>query len=170
MTEPLTLIKLIVLYMLDKVDFPLSRSQIFDFVLENDYTNYFTLQQAMHELTEGELINAEVLHSITLLTITQSGQDTIKYFHGRISEAIKNDVKAYLDKNKVDLHNKVSVTANYYRKGAGEYVAELTAREKTSELLTLKLTVPTENAAEKMCEKWKENCQEIYAYLLKSLL
>lgn len=41
MAEPFTLYKLIVLYMLEKVDFPLSNTQISDFFLEKEYTNYF---------------------------------------------------------------------------------------------------------------------------------
>ena len=46
MAEPFTLYKLIILYMLDRVDFPLTNSQISSFLLDRGYTNYFTLQQA----------------------------------------------------------------------------------------------------------------------------
>ena len=38
MSETYTLYKLIVLYMLDKVDFPLTTSQISEFILEKEYT------------------------------------------------------------------------------------------------------------------------------------
>lgn len=170
MTEPLTLIKLIVLYMLDNVDFPLSKAQIFDFILTKEYTNYFTLQQAMCELSDAEFVATESMHSVTLLLITDKGRDTLKYFQGRIADGIKNDVSEYLIENKVELHNEVSITSNYYRIGAGEYVAELSAREKSSELITLKLNVPSEEAAESICENWKKQCQEIYSYLLSNLL
>ena len=170
MTDPLTLIKLIVLYMLDKVDFPLSKAQIFDFILEKEYTHYFNLQIAMHELSEGGLINDEQMHSVTLLTITDRGRDTLKYFQGRISDGIKNDITTYLQDNRVELHNEVSITTNYYRIGAGEYVAELSAREKSSELVSIKLTVPNESAAETICNNWKEQNQDIYSYLLSNLL
>ena len=47
MAEPLTLYKLIILYMLKKVDFPLTNAQISEFVLDQEYTTYFTLQQAI---------------------------------------------------------------------------------------------------------------------------
>ena len=40
MTELLRLYKLIVLFMLSKVDFPLSNSQISDFMLNKEYTTY----------------------------------------------------------------------------------------------------------------------------------
>ena len=47
MAEPLTLYKLIILYMLKKVAFPLTNAQISEFVLDQEYTTYFTLQQAI---------------------------------------------------------------------------------------------------------------------------
>ena len=41
MAQPFTLYKLIVLYMLDNSQSPLTNSQISDFILEKEYTNYF---------------------------------------------------------------------------------------------------------------------------------
>ena len=46
MAEASTQYKLIVLYMLDQVDFPLTNTQISNFMLNKDYTTYFTVQQA----------------------------------------------------------------------------------------------------------------------------
>ena len=53
--EPLTLYKLIVLYMLDRVTFPLTTAQISEFVLDKEYTNFLTLQTAISELMETGL-------------------------------------------------------------------------------------------------------------------
>ena len=52
MSETFTLYKLIILYMLNKVDFPLTTSQISEFVLDKGYTTYFKLQEAISELTQ----------------------------------------------------------------------------------------------------------------------
>lgn len=41
MAEPITIYKLTILNMLDKVDFPLTNTQISNFFLEQDYTDYF---------------------------------------------------------------------------------------------------------------------------------
>ena len=48
--DPLTLYKLIVLYMLNRVTFPLTAAQISDFILGREYTNFITLQQASDAL------------------------------------------------------------------------------------------------------------------------
>lgn len=50
LSDPITLYKLMILYMLDHVNFPLTNSQLTDFFLDHEYTTYFTLQQALNEL------------------------------------------------------------------------------------------------------------------------
>lgn len=170
MTEPLTLYKLIVLYMLDQVDFPLTKAQIFDFILEKEYTNYFTLQQVTCELIDTGLVESKSLRNSSHLKITEEGRNTLYYFKGRISDAIKADVSAYFKDKELELRNEVSIQASYYKATSGEYVAELTAKEKTIDLLSLKITMPTEEAVTHICENWQKKNQEIYAYLMENLL
>ena len=56
-TEATTLYKLMVLYMLSKVNFPLSNSQIADFMLDKQYTTYFTLQEVLNSLADDGFVN-----------------------------------------------------------------------------------------------------------------
>ena len=56
MAEPNTIYKMTILAMLDKVDFPLSNTQISNFFLYYDYTDYFTVQQMISSLLDSELI------------------------------------------------------------------------------------------------------------------
>ena len=80
MAETYTLYKLIVLYMLDKVDFPLTTSQISEFILDKGYTTYFRLQETLSELTDSELLKIETTHNRTLYRLTETGADTIHFF------------------------------------------------------------------------------------------
>ena len=119
--ESLTLYKLIVLYMLDRVTFPLTQSQISAFVLDKGYTNYLTLQQVISELIETNLVAAHTTLNRTQLTITQEGKDSLGYFEGRISDAIKTEIRQYFKENSLELRNEVSVVSNYYKTTNGEY-------------------------------------------------
>ena len=65
LSEPKTLYKLMNLYMLKQVNFPLTNAQLTDFFLEHEYTTYFTLQQALNELLESGLIRMHSNHSTT---------------------------------------------------------------------------------------------------------
>ena len=44
-TDSTTLYKLMILYMLSKVNFPLSNTQLSSFMLDKQYTDYFTFQE-----------------------------------------------------------------------------------------------------------------------------
>lgn len=50
MADTLSLYKLIILKMLEQVEYPLTNSQITEFILDKEYTNYFTVQQALSEM------------------------------------------------------------------------------------------------------------------------
>lgn len=106
MSETFTLYKLIILYMLNKVDFPLTTSQISEFVLDKGYTTYFKLQEAISELTQSELIRTETTHNRTLYHLTESGAETIHYFSNKISSAIRKDIDDFLTEKQYDLKKK----------------------------------------------------------------
>ena len=52
--EPLTLYKFMTLYMLNKVNFPLTNNQISSFFLNKEYTTYFIFQQKQEYLLYRE--------------------------------------------------------------------------------------------------------------------
>ena len=86
--------------MLDKVDFPLTNTQISNFFLEQDYTDYFRVQQVISDLVDADLIRTESTHSNTQYTITAAGKETLEFFKDKISDAIEHDTMAFLEKNK----------------------------------------------------------------------
>lgn len=167
--EPLTLYKLIVLYMLNRVSFPLTTAQVSDFILDKEYTNFLTLQQVINELTDGSLIAAHSIRNRTHLEITEEGKETLSYFENRISDAIKNDINAYLKENEFSLRNEVSVLGDYYKSTSGEYEAHLVAKDRGIHLVEITLSVPVEEAAASICDNWQKHNQEIYKYLIKKL-
>lgn len=61
--DPLTLYKLIVLYMLNRVTFPLTAAQVSDFILGKEYTNFLTLQQVINELTDAGMIATQSIRN-----------------------------------------------------------------------------------------------------------
>lgn len=167
--EPLTLYKLIFLYMLNRVKFSLTYSQISKFILEKEYTNFLTLQQVISELQESELIKTEMLTNRTYFSITEEGRNTLSYFETRISDEIINDIDTYLDMHHMELKSEASITANYYKSTSGEYEVELIAYEKNAELVNIKLSIPTEDMAETVCSSWYNKNQKIYKFLMEEL-
>lgn len=170
MSEPITLYKLIVLYMLHKVDFPLTTSQISSFILDRDYTSFFTLQSVLSELSETGMIRLEKIRNTSYYTITDSGQDALHYFQGRISADIREDIDRYMQENKIQLRDEVSIISDYYRNTADEFSVHCIVKEKYANPIDLTITVPDEAQAKTACNNWRKKCQEIYEFVMRELL
>ena len=164
-----SLYKLMILYMLDKADHPLKISQILEFMLDKEYTDYFNLQKIISELSDDQLIESTVMRNTTLLSITESGKKTRDMFAKEISSKITEEINSFFEGNGVRLRNEVSIMADYYRNTYGEYIAELTGKERDSELINIRLSVPTEKDASNICSNWYEKSQEIYELLMRML-
>ena len=147
MQDPLTLYKLIVLYMLNRVDFPLTKAQIGDFILEKEYTNFMTLQQVIGELIDAGLITSQTMRNRTHLLLTKDGEQTLQFFGNQISNSIKKEIDDYLKENEITLRNEVSIIADYYKSTSGEYEAHLVAKDKGINLIDLTISVPVEETA-----------------------
>lgn len=170
MAEAYKLYKLIILYMLDKVDFPLTNSQISEFILNEGYTNYFTLQQTISELAESGFVREESTHSRTFYHLTEEGAQTLHFFKNDISPAIQDDIDTFLTKKKYELKNEVSVKADYYQNSKGDYSVRCQVFEQGSTLIDLTITAPTEAEAQTMSNNWTKKNQEVYAAIMASLL
>lgn len=169
MQEPQTLYKLMILYMLNRVKFPLTRAQISDFMLNRSYTNFMTLQQVFAELIEADMITAQTYHNRTNLHLTEEGKETLHFFENRISEAVRQDMDSYFQAHEMELRDEVSITAEYYKSTSGEFEAHLQAKEKGIPLVQVTLSVPEEETASAICDHWQDKNQDIYQYLIKQL-
>ena len=169
-SNPLTLYKLIILYMLNQVSYPLTLSRICNFILEKEYTDYITFQNVCSQLADDKLILSEKTRNRTLLSITEEGKTSLQFFQSRISDSIKQDILDYLSEHNMELKNEVSVLSDYRKLPNGEYETHLWAKEKNEELLSIHLSVPTEELANTVCKNWQEKNIEIYQYLTSELL
>lgn len=168
--EPETLYKLMVLYMLDRVNFPLTNSQLSQFFLDKDYTTYFTLQQVISELIDSKLILSRQSGAVTRYEITDDGRETLGFFGKDISTAAVADMNAYLRDNKFRLRSEAGVTADYYKADSQNYIVHCEVREGKTILFALDLSVPDEKEAVEISGNWRERSQNIYSYVMRSLM
>lgn len=156
--------------MLEKVDFPLTTSQISEFILDKGYTTYFKLQETLSEMVDSGLLRVETTHNRTLYHLTENGAETIQFFKNKISPAIQSDIDEFLKEKKYDLKEEVAIKSDYYLNTNHEYEVRCQIVENGFSLIDLKITVPTEIEAETIASNWSKESQEIYTSLLSQLL
>ena len=169
-SQYLKLYKMIVLYMLKRCDVTLSKSQIYDFILEKEYTTFLTLQEVFSELAASDLITEKTMANRTYLEITEEGAQTLEFFGNRINPAIKEQIDDYLKENSMKLRNDSSILGDYRKVGENEYTVQLLAKENGQNLIDIRVPVPTEEIAQHMIDNWQEKNTEIYQYLFSQLM
>ena len=170
LAEPMTLYKLMNLYMLHQVNFPLTNAQLSNFFLDLEYTTYFTLQQALNELLDAGLVKKETMRNSSRYEITKEGEETLEFFGKNISPAIVSDMDEYLKQNRFRMRNEVGLISDFYKSTNQDYIVHCEVREGKAVLVNLDISVPDKEQAEIMCNHWKDRSQEIYAYVMKSLM
>ena len=170
MKEVHTLYKLILLYLLNRVEIPLTNGQICAFVAEEQYTDYFTVQETLADMVETKLLEPEIVRNSTFYHLTESGKETLSYFKDEISTAIRKDIEAYLKENKMKLRNENAVLADYNNLEEGGFLVKLQIKEKESFIVDMSLIVQEERRAIMMCDNWKKKSSEIYSQLMKELM
>ncbi|AGY75586.1 DUF4364 family protein [Clostridium autoethanogenum] len=162
--------KLLLLYIFKKIKFPISNNQITEVILENDFINYFTLQQYLNELLSSNFIKQIDSQSNHKFIITKKGIKVLSLFGNRISKDKIDILDNYIDQHFNGIKSKISVNANYTTKHKNSFMVNLKISESNSTLMNLKLNVDSKKTAQKLCEKWEKNFSEIYYKIVELLM
>lgn len=171
MADPFTTYKLIVLYMAKHATQALTNSQIAEFILDREYTDYFQLQKVLSELTETELLHKRTITNSSYYELTEEGRKTLSYFEKDISQDIKNEVKEYLESRGCKVQERILTPADYYTTPQGGYAVRCQIIEKdSSTIMDLSMAAPNKEAAQEICRSWAAKSQDIYEMLMGELI
>ncbi|MDO4339566.1 MAG: DUF4364 family protein [Eubacteriales bacterium] len=170
MATPFTIYKLIVMYMLDHSETTLTNSQLSEFILEREYTNYFHLQQAVSELVESGLLKKKKIQNTSYYSLTEEGKTTLSYFEDDLSSDIRQEVRDYLRTKGCEKPERILTPADYYETSQGGYAVRCQLIEKNASVIDLNLAAPSLEAAKSICKNWSKKSQDIYGMIMEELL
>ncbi|MFX0548085.1 DUF4364 family protein [Hathewaya histolytica] len=162
--------KLLLLYIIHEIKLPISNIQLTEIVLQNNFLNYFNLQQYLLELNSSGFIKAVEKEDKIRLCITDKGERVLNMFFNRISEDKVERIDTYLEKNIENIKKQITITADYTIENNDNFIVTLAAHENESILIEVKLSVPNNKQARDLCTKWKENSAQLYDTVIKTLI
>ena len=162
--------KLIILYMLNIANMPLTNSFISEYILALQYTNYFALQEYINQLNESDLIAKKIVSNNTVYEITDLGITTLDFFGNRIPTGTKDNILEYLKSNKYSIKESLEIISEYFQTENDECLVHCVAKENDKILLDMRINVVDKEYAIKICDKWKDNSEEIYQLIMNRFL
>jgi predicted transcriptional regulator len=168
-TQDLAENKLLLLYVLSKIQLPLSNTQLTQIILENNFINYFTLQQYITELTNSEFITCIEKDGKTRISISEKGIDVLDLFKNILSPSKTDSIDEYLSSHLYNIKKELTVSADYTMVKSNNYIVNINVTENDLVLMDLHINVPSIKHAEDLCKRWKDNSSQIYTDIMKSL-
>ncbi|MBD7913694.1 DUF4364 family protein [Clostridium sp. Sa3CUN1] len=161
--------KLLVLYVMDSLKHPITNTQLTEIILENNFINYFTLQQYISELISSDFLRYEKVNDKNLVHITEKGTNTLSLFSDRISTIKKKIIDDYLHSMLESIKKELTIHSDYTIGKDNSFIVDLQALENDNLLISLKVSVPTKKQATSLSNRWKDNPSDIYNKIMNSL-
>ncbi|MCL2700027.1 MAG: DUF4364 family protein [Defluviitaleaceae bacterium] len=159
--------KLLILYLLDKMEIPLSNMQITQFLLEEEYMDYFEIQEALSDMVDAGYLDKT---SDNQYQITADGMTPLEFFSSKLPSPAKSRINNYVLSNRHKIKKDFEVTANYfYDHVNNEFTVKCGAYEDRSMLIEVNVTVSNKEHARAIRDNWKSNVNELYGNILELL-
>lgn len=162
--------KLLLLYLIDKMELPLSRSQITEYVRQAEYMDYYTLQQTLADMVEGGYLENTQDNNTTRYTITDEGQTTLEYFEKHIPAPVRTKINNYVRDNRRNIKRDYENTATYFPNVENdEFMVKCGVYEDERVLMELFISVDTRDQAKLIQTNWKANAKVLYGRIIEAL-
>ena len=166
--------KLLLLYLINRMEFPMSRAQVTDFVHVADFMDYYTLQQTLAIMVESGHLDATeenaLDNSTTRYAVTDEGQTTLEYFEKHIPWSKRHAIDRYITENrgkiKKDYENIATIFPDVendaFRVKCGTY-------DDKHALLEMVVSVDTREQARLIQSNWRANASVLYQQIIEAL-
>lgn len=170
MAEPNTIYKIAILSMLSKANQALSNGQILQFFVECEYTDYFTVQQALFDLQAARLLEHFSSHNQTMYRINTEGEKTLQLMADKLTSAMEKDLRFYLKAHELQIKKDNSLIANYDVCSTGGYLVHCKSLDEEQVMLDITIHVNSPQQAETICNNWRARHEDVYAGLMDTLI
>lgn len=164
--------KLILLFVFDKMECPLTENTIVDMCCSsNNWISYMDCKPIINQLLEhGFIYNISQSGSETQYCITPDGRVCLADFFVQIPSSIRENISRFIKANITKYKKKQEFIADYYMNKDGTYTVNLKIFEPSRPILELKMIVPSRVIAKDIYKKWEDKGTNILEILYDNLV
>ena len=163
--------KLMILYLLDKMDMPMTNAQITDFFVSENLLTYFDLQQLLAKMVDDNYLEKYVDNNTASYNVTDHGAQTLELLEKRIMQPARSKINIFISENRRLIKKAYEITSNYfYDHQTGEFIVKCGAYDGDTTLMEIAMSVVTREQAKLICRNWKANVNRLYGKFLDLLM
>ncbi len=169
-----TVNKLTLLFILDKMEIPLTENSILDICSSrNSWLNYMECKEILNQLIETKFIyNTDPNDKESKYNITYEGRNCLSHFYAKIPQSIREDISEFTKQNRMIFKRSQEYVGDYFKNADGSHSVVLKIKEPliNQPMFEIKLKTSSRHAAINACKKWREKAPNIFEYITENII
>lgn len=167
--------KIIILYIVSRIP-GITIGDLTAMAIDTCYMDYFTFATALDSLCKSAFITKSVRkgeelkdaagNPVIRCDVTGTGLEILNRLQHTIPENIHSFLASASKSWGKSSRKNVEVKSTFEPDLYGGYDVKLSLSDGIKDMIVLRLSIPTKEMAVKICNKWKENTQELYLEIL----
>lgn len=159
--------KLILLFTLDKMEFPLTENTILDICYyRNNWLSFIDCTEYLYKLVESNLVyKTEGRDGEVRFNITYDGRNCLSHFYMKIDSSLREQITEYTKANRMHFKRSQEYVSTFFKSEDGSFIVVLKIRSdgyQEEPLFEIKIKAPSRQCAIDACKKWQENAHSAY--------
>lgn len=169
------LCKLILLFTLEKMEFPLTEKTIFDICYtKNNWISYMDCKEYLYKLVESALIyKTEGRDGEERYNITYDGRNCLNHFYTKLNDSLREQITEYTKANRMHFKRAQEFVSTFFKSEDGSYIVVLKIRSDSilaEPLFEIKIKAPTRQSASEACKRWQQQAHTAYENIYDLLI
>ena len=168
--------KLILLFVLEKMEIPLTENSIIDICTNrNAWLLYMDCKEILWQLIEAKFIykieNQETDSKEARYSITYEGRNCLTHFFNRIPQSIREEITEFAKLNRIVFKRSQEYVYDYFKNKDGSHTVVLRIKEPFGQpIFEVRIKTSTRNAAINAGKKWCGKAPSVYEYIYENLI
>lgn len=161
--------KVLILYILNKLEKPITNDSLLRLVFAVMDMNYFYFQQFLLDLIERKYVISFEQDGKQVYQITDSGRMTLELTNDIVPGIMKLKVDTTFSNELKETAQEESITAEFTPVNENNYTVTCKINENNNCIFELSVFAGSRDEAKRIVDNWKENAYRIYPEILNSL-
>lgn len=161
--------KVLILYILSKINKPITNAELLTLIQSIIDMNYFYYQQFLTDLIENKYIIEFEQEKEKNYAITNSGRETIKLTIDMLAGWIKDKVDETLQKTLKKIEDTDAVYADFFPTKKDEFMICCGIKENNKKIFEVQIYSSGRDNSIKIMDNWKKNAGTLYPKIVEML-
>ena len=161
--------KVLILYLLNKLNKPITNDGLFKIISATNNINYFYFEQYLSDLIADKLIAVKIAEESTLYEITKTGKESLELTKDALPGIVKLKADTIFKQELKEFENSIAISAEYLPNNEKDFTVKCKIIENNNTIFEIKTFAGSHERAKKIVENWNKNAGELYPQILNML-